>query len=126
MPVITLSGQSPPSDQIYQQLRGTILAGQLVTGEKLPPVRQLARDLAVAPGTVAKAYKLLEQDNLVISRAGAGTRVSAKVVTTPSAVLQAARALAETANNNGLDLDGAMSALRASWANEYATLENPD
>ena len=118
MAVVTLTGFGLPSEQIYQQLRSVILAGQLGTAEKLPPVRQLARDIGVAAGTVAKAYKLLEQDELVTTRAGGGTRVSSSVVTTPPAVLQAARTLADVAARNGLDLEEAVTALRASWTRD--------
>ena len=115
MPVISLSGHGLPADQIHRQLGSVIAAGQLAAGEKLPSVRQLARDLNVAAGTVAKAYKLLEQDGLVTSRAGSGTRVSARVTTTPSEVLHAARALAEAAQRYGLSNDEAIGALQASW-----------
>lgn len=115
MAAFSLAGSGQPADQIYQQLRSVILAGSMGAGEKLASVRQLARDLEVAPGTVAKAYKLLEHDGLVISRAGAGTRVAASVAAPPSAVLAAARILADTAAGNGLSLDDTISALRGSW-----------
>lgn len=115
MRAISLGSAGQPADQIYQQLRSVILAGNLGAGERLASVRQLARDLEVAPGTVAKAYRLLEQEGLVVSRAGAGTRVAASVVAPPTAVLAAARVLADTAGDHGLDLDDAISALRGSW-----------
>ncbi|GAA3867533.1 GntR family transcriptional regulator [Leifsonia kafniensis] len=115
MPVISLSGHGLPADQIHRQLGSVIAAGQLAAGEKLPSVRQLARDLNVAAGTVAKAYKLLEQDGLVTSQAGGGTRVSARVTTTPTEVLRAARALADVAQRYGLSHDEAVGALQASW-----------
>ncbi|WEO76252.1 winged helix-turn-helix domain-containing protein [Cryobacterium sp. SO2] len=113
--MINLDGSGQPADQIYQTLRSVILAGSMATGTRLAPVRQLARDLQVAPGTVAKAYKLLEQDGLVVSRAGAGTRVAAGVTAPPAAVLTAARILASVAADNGLSLDDAITALRGSW-----------
>ncbi|WP_091669186.1 GntR family transcriptional regulator [Amycolatopsis marina] len=36
-------------------------SGSFAEGERLPPVRQLAGDLGVAPGTVMRAYKALER-----------------------------------------------------------------
>lgn len=45
-------------------------------GERLPPVRQLARDLGIAPGTVARAYQELKQAGLVTTRRGGGTTVA--------------------------------------------------
>lgn len=70
MVAIDLNGAAPPSEQIYQQLRGLILSGRIVAGERLPTVRQLARDLGVAPGTVARAYKQLELESSVQTRTG--------------------------------------------------------
>nr|WP_307071689.1 GntR family transcriptional regulator [Streptomyces sp. B3I8] len=43
----------------------------------MPPGRQLAADLGLAPGTVARAYRELEAASLITSRRGAGTRVAA-------------------------------------------------
>lgn len=125
MSVINLGGPGLPSEQIYHQVRAIILSGSLGTGEKLPPVRQLARDLGVATGTVAKVYKQLEQEGLVVSRAGAGTRVSSSVAAPPAAVLQAARKLAEVASGVGLSREAAMSALQASWPTEESNGATP-
>lgn len=115
---ITLDGLGLPSDQIHQRLRAIIHSGSLASGERLPPVRQLARDLGVATGTVAKAYKLLEQEGLVVSRSGGGTRVSNTVNAPPASVLQAARRLTQTAAERGLSLEETLGAVRASWARE--------
>jgi GntR family transcriptional regulator len=50
--------------------------GELVPGDQLPPVRRLAADLGLAPGTVARAYKELEQDGLVLTAGRRGTVVA--------------------------------------------------
>ncbi|MDP8970719.1 MAG: GntR family transcriptional regulator [Actinomycetota bacterium] len=68
---------TPPYEQLRRQLVDLIVAGRLPIGERLPPVRQLAGDLALATGTVARAYRELEQAGLVHTRRGAGTRVAA-------------------------------------------------
>lgn len=68
---------TPPYEQLRRQLVDLIVAGALPIGERLPPVRQLAGDLALAPGTVARTYRELEQAGLVSTRRGAGTRVAA-------------------------------------------------
>lgn len=115
MAALMVGGSGQRADQIHQHLRSMILAGSMAGGERLASVRQLARDLDVAPGTVAKAYRLLEQEGLVISRAGAGTRVANGVIAPPAAVLAAARTLAGVAAQNNLSLDEAISALRGSW-----------
>ena len=66
----------PPFEQIRSRVAELIVSGALADGERLPAVRQLAGDLRVAPGTVARAYKELETAGLLVTRRGAGTRVA--------------------------------------------------
>lgn len=73
----------PPYEQIRGQLADLIRAGQLAADERLPPVRQLAADLGLAAGTVARAYRELEQAGLLTSRRGGGTRVSPRLPDRP-------------------------------------------
>lgn len=113
--IILLSGSAPPTDQIRDQIRGLIASGQLAANDRLPSVRQLAKDLAVAPGTVAKAYRALEAERLLITRTGSGTRVSTTATTTRRPVLDAARTLADTSSRAGVDLDTTIQILRAVW-----------
>lgn len=67
---------TPPYEQLRRQLADLITAGQVGPGDRLPPLRQLAGDLGVAVGTVARAYRELEQEGLLTSRRGGGTRVA--------------------------------------------------
>ncbi|MGY5126425.1 GntR family transcriptional regulator [Streptomyces nigrescens] len=66
-----------PHEQIRAQRSALIATGQLTEGERLPTVRQLAPDLGLAPGTVARAYRELEAAKLIRTRRGAGSRVAA-------------------------------------------------
>lgn len=66
---------TPPFEQLRSQIAAAIASGVLVAGTKLPPVRQLAGDLGIATGTVARAYKELEQSGLVTTGRRAGTTV---------------------------------------------------
>lgn len=68
---------TPPYEQLRRQLAELITAGLLEPGDRLPPLRQLAGDLGVAVGTVARAYRELEQQGMLSSRRGGGTRVAA-------------------------------------------------
>jgi GntR family transcriptional regulator len=68
---------TPPYEQLRRQLADLIAAGRLGPGDRLPPLRQLAGDLGVAVGTVARTYRELEQEGLLTSRRGGGTRVAA-------------------------------------------------
>jgi DNA-binding transcriptional regulator YhcF (GntR family) len=119
--MITLTGSSPAADQIREQIRGLIAAGNLAAGERIPSVRQLAKDLGVAPGTVAKAYKALESGGHLRTHTGGGTRVSATASATPLPVAEAARNLANTSIRTGIDLDETTRVLRAIWASQHTS-----
>nr|BFE66172.1 PLP-dependent aminotransferase family protein [Dactylosporangium thailandense] len=73
---ISLEGRGDRTDRIYRQLRDAILDGRLRPGERVPPSRELARDLSVARNTVAAAYDRLVGDGFLAGRSGAGTFVS--------------------------------------------------
>lgn len=111
---ISPTGASP-SEQIRDQISGLITTGALARGDRLPSVRQLASDLQVAPGTVAKSYRVLEADGLITSRAGSGTRVSDQASAVSLEVARAARRLASAGRQDGLDLEGVIRVLRGVW-----------
>lgn len=71
-----------PVQQIQSQLAAQIRSGNLEPDSRLPTVRQLAADLRVAPGSVAKAYKELESAGLIRTARAAGTRVNPGQTTT--------------------------------------------
>jgi len=53
-----------------------VATGQLRPGDRLPTVRQLADDLDIAPGTVARAYGELERLGILVTEGARGTRVA--------------------------------------------------
>ena len=61
--------------QLVERVRHALAVGTLRPGERLPTVRALAKELAVAPNTVVKAYNELQPAGLVESRPGVGTVV---------------------------------------------------
>jgi len=65
----------PISRQIAGQIRALCLSGGLRPGERLPSVRELARELAVNVNTVVRVYESLAADRLVEMRHGDGTYV---------------------------------------------------
>jgi DNA-binding transcriptional regulator YhcF (GntR family) len=67
-----------PFVQIKAAITHAIATGTLAAGDQLPTIRQLAGDLDVAPNTVARAYRELEEDGLVRQRGRRGTEVSAQ------------------------------------------------
>ena len=64
-----------PYMQIVQQTRHAMRLGLLVPGDKLPTAREVVATTAVNPNTVLKAYRELEHEGLVDSRAGVGAFV---------------------------------------------------
>jgi GntR family transcriptional regulator len=67
--------------QIVQQVREALRLGMLDVGDQLPTVREVVADLAINPNTVAKAYRELERDGLVVARQGRGTFVTSTLAT---------------------------------------------
>ncbi|EMD26405.1 GntR family transcriptional regulator [Amycolatopsis azurea] len=65
-----------PWRQVRDQVVHLITTGALAPGTRLPPIRQLARDLALASGTVARAYRELEEDGWVQTARARGTVVA--------------------------------------------------
>ena len=72
---VDLGSPTPPYEQIRLQISALIAAGGLTAGTRLPAVRSLAADLGLAAGTVARAYKELEQAGLIETRRRNGTVV---------------------------------------------------
>ncbi|MFF4872864.1 GntR family transcriptional regulator [Streptomyces sp. NPDC090109] len=69
------SGLSP-YQQLVQQVRHALRLGLLNEGDRLPTVKDVAKQTAVNPNTVLKAYRELEHDGLVAARPGVGTFVT--------------------------------------------------
>jgi GntR family transcriptional regulator / MocR family aminotransferase len=61
---------------LYGSLRGAILEGRLRPGTRLPATRDLARQHALARGTVVNAYDQLKSEGYVEGSIGSGTYVS--------------------------------------------------
>jgi GntR family transcriptional regulator len=61
--------------QIIDQIKDLIAIGVLHPGDQLPTVRQLAADLRVNFNTVARAYRLLDEQGLISTQHGRGTYI---------------------------------------------------
>jgi len=69
---IDLNSGVPIYLQIMEQIKTAALYGRYRSGDRIPPVRELALTLRVNPNTVAKAYKLLQDEGWLESRPGGG------------------------------------------------------
>jgi DNA-binding transcriptional MocR family regulator len=65
------------ASEIFDNIRHLVQSGALQPGEVLPPVRELAGDLAVNRNTVAAAYKRLVTSGLAVSQGRNGTAIKA-------------------------------------------------
>jgi GntR family transcriptional regulator len=111
----------PLFEQVRGQISVMVAVGRLEPGVRLPPVRELARQLGLAPGTVARTYRELEVDGIVEGRGRQGTFV----VDEPphSEVLRERRERALAAAERytfelyqlGVELDTALDAVRSAW-----------
>jgi len=72
---IDVSGPKPLEEQITLALRQALAQGGIAPGDELPSVRQLAGDLGVHWNTVARAYRRLADEGLLIVRRGRGAVV---------------------------------------------------
>lgn len=68
----------PVSAQIIEQMKYRVVSGQLEAGEKLPSVRALAEQLKLNPTTVARVYRQLEAEGVIVTQPGSGTFVSGR------------------------------------------------
>ena len=66
----------PISRQIAHQIGTLCAAGSLAPGDRLPSVRELARDLGVNQNTILRVYERLCGDGLLEMRQGQGTFVA--------------------------------------------------
>lgn len=120
MIVVDQASPVPPFEQVRSQYAQLIASGALAPGARLPTVRRLAADLALAPNTVARAYRELEAAGLVETRGRAGTTVSAQGSRTHGAAVAAAHEYADRVRALGIQLDDALDIVRAALADRGA------
>ena len=69
--------------QIVQQVERALRLGYLVTGDRLPKVKEVVASLAINPNTVLKAYRELEHKGLTAGRPGQGTFIEGTLDVVP-------------------------------------------
>lgn len=76
--VISNSDPRPIYEQITEQVKSLIITGTLKTGDPLPSMRMLARELHISVITTKRAYEELERDGFIETVAGKGCFVAPK------------------------------------------------
>lgn len=107
----------PPFEQLRAQIARLVSSHELAPGTRLPTVRQLGQDLGLAANTVARSYRELEADGVLVTAGRRGTFVSS--TTLPEAAAAELASLAEgfaaTAREAGVSLSEAVQLVERSW-----------
>ena len=74
--VISPLNPDPMYKQVTDQIKDAIADGTLKTEDKLPSIREMARELKISEITIKRAYADLENDNFILTRSGLGSFVA--------------------------------------------------
>ena len=110
----------PLFEQLRRHILGLVEEGGLGVGTKLPSVRALAGELGVAPHTVARAYRELEEAGVLETAGRAGTTVAPRGQRDED-LAAAAAAFVRTAAARGCSLEEAVNLVTAA----YGTRDRP-
>lgn len=124
-PVLIIDPDSPvpPYEQVRAQVVAQVRSGELAPEARLPTVRRLAEDLGLAANTVARAYRALEADGVVVTRGRHGTSVAASADDVTREATAAARAFAATARRLGIPPAEALALVRGAMAEGGGALD---
>ncbi len=70
--IISTTVNVPIYEQIVNQIRDAVISGELKSGEAIPSIRVLAKDLAVSVITTKRAFEELEKEGVIESKPGRG------------------------------------------------------
>jgi GntR family transcriptional regulator len=70
---VNIEDIKPIFTQLIEQIKNAVMDNEIVAGDALPSIRQLANDLDINHKTVAKAYRLLERDGVIETKGYRGT-----------------------------------------------------
>ncbi|MBO0450255.1 GntR family transcriptional regulator [Enterococcus sp. MJM12] len=73
MLTIDKNSSKPYYEQLVLGIKQQVVTGILQPGDRLPSVRELAKELLMNPNTISKAYKVLEVENVIVTVKGKGT-----------------------------------------------------
>jgi GntR family transcriptional regulator len=73
---IDISLPIPIFEQLMAQIGIAIMNGKIQADDKIPSIRQLAQDLEINPNTVAKAYQILEEAQIIKTNGRSGSKVT--------------------------------------------------
>lgn len=74
--VISNSSGVPIYEQIYDQIKASIISGELKENDLLPSIRGLAKDMRISVITTKRAYEELERNGFIYTKSGKGSFVA--------------------------------------------------
>lgn len=74
--IISNTGGKPIYDQIKEQIKNAVLAGELRSGDALPSIRMLAKELRISVITTKRAFEELEREGFIETVPGKGSFVA--------------------------------------------------
>ena len=109
----------PIYQQIVKHIKSGIVSGTIISGDEVPSRRVLSALLGVNPNTIQKAYKMLEDDGLMESRAGAKSYMifdDSTVVSVRKQLLESdATAIISSLKQMGLSKEEALALIETHW-----------
>ncbi len=110
----------PIYEQICRQVKFAVANGSLMVGEHVPSVRELATRTAVNPNTVARAYRDLQADGILLSIRGTGLAVAADALKKCrrerlEMIRERLRSVLREAMQNSISSEEIQELLRSEW-----------
>ena len=127
--MITFDNFKPDNDspiyvQVVLHIKRGIIAGTVVNGDALPSRRVLSATLGINPNTVQKAYKILEDEGLIVSYSGAGSNVviNEEIVAQirRELVMKEAEAVVDAMKKMGIAKENALEIIDSLWEADNA------
>lgn len=117
-------------EQIIDSVRQSILSGAILPGEKLPSVRNLARELGINPNTIQKAYNILESDGVILTLPGRGSVVLSETEELRekqlTKITEKLTAIAGEAHDTGITYEEFRAAAMCAWENVLGAVQEKD
>jgi DNA-binding transcriptional regulator YhcF (GntR family) len=112
----------PPFEQLRSQIARLVAAGELPAGTRLPTVRQLGTELGLAANTVARSYRELEADGVLVTAGRRGTFVHSDTLhdAAPAEIASRAQDYATAARRAGLSVTEAVQLVEHAWRGSSA------
>jgi DNA-binding transcriptional regulator YhcF (GntR family) len=109
------TGSIPPFEQLRMQIAAQVASGELSAGTRLPTVRALAEQVGLAVNTVARVFRELEADGVVVTEGRRGTFVRSSSRVTADEAQEAAATYAAVCRQLGLSAAEAGRLLDQHW-----------